>query len=155
MIDHFTETDLSDVAVLLRGLNALHAARLPQRFHEAADAAALGSFLQERMGQGARALVYRAGGVARGYLLWHPRDVPASAVDHARRVAVLEHIAVAPSWRRRGIARRLVARFEAEAAGAGCEAWLTAVHDFNAASAALMRQAGAARAIDILEKPLA
>lgn len=154
MIDHFTQTDLRDVAALLRGLNALHAAKLPQRFHETADEAALGAFLSEQLGQGARALVYRTEGVARGYLLWRMREVPASAVERARRLAVLDHIAVAPSWRRRGIGRRLVARFEAEAAEAGCAAWVTAVHVFNAPSAALMRQAGAARAVDVLEKPL-
>ncbi|MCR8549898.1 GNAT family N-acetyltransferase [Salipiger sp. P9] len=154
MIDHFTETDLPHVAALLRGLNALHVARVPQRFHDAADETALAAFLAQQMAEGAQALVYRAEGVPRGYLLWKRRDMPASAVDRARRLAVLDHIAVAPSWRRRGIGRRLVARFEAEARAAGCEGWITMVHAFNGASAGLMRQSGAALAVEVLEKRL-
>ena len=103
MIDTFLDTDLPHVASLLRGLNALHVQRVPHRFHDDADPETLEAFLATLMEQGGRILVYRAEGVPRGYLLWKLRDIPASAVERGRRVAVLEHIAVAPSWRRRGI----------------------------------------------------
>ncbi|MBN8185589.1 GNAT family N-acetyltransferase [Salipiger thiooxidans] len=154
MIDSFLDTDLPHVASLLRGLNALHVQRVPHRFHDDADAETLEAFVATLMEQGARILVYRAEGVPRGYLLWKLRDIPASAVERERRVAVLEHIAVAPSWRRRGIARRLVERFETGIRSEGCEGWLTTVHSFNDASAALMRRAGARPAVELLEKQL-
>lgn len=154
MIDSFLDTDLPHVASLLRGLNALHVQRVPHRFHDDADPETLEAFVATLMEQGGRILVYRAEGVPRGYLLWKLRDIPASAVERGRRVAVLEHIAVAPSWRRRGIARRLVERFETGIRSEGCEGWVTTVHSFNAASAALMRRAGARTAVELLEKQL-
>ncbi|EEX13714.1 GCN5-related N-acetyltransferase [Citreicella sp. SE45] len=154
MIDTFLDTDLPHVASLLRGLNALHVQRVPHRFHDDADPETLEAFLATLMEQGGRILVYRAEGVPRGYLLWKLRDIPASAVERGRRVAVLEHIAVAPSWRRRGIARRLVERFETGIRSEGCEGWVTTVHSFNDASAALMRRAGARAAVELLEKQL-
>ena len=154
MIDTFLDTDLPHVASLLRGLNALHVQRVPHRFHDDADPETLEAFLATLMEQGGRILVYRAEGVPRGYLLWKLRDIPASAVERGRRVAVLEHIAVAPSWRRRGIARRLVERFETGIRSEGCEGWVTTVHSFNAASGALMRRAGARAAVELLENQL-
>lgn len=154
MIDSFLDTDLPHVASLLRGLNALHVQQAPHLFHDDADAETLEAFLATLMEQGGRILVYRAEGVPRGYLLWKLRDIPASAVERGRRVAVLDHIAVAPSWRRRGIARRLVERFEAGIRSEGCEGWVTTVHSFNDASAALMRRAGARPAVELLEKQL-
>ncbi|SDE11893.1 Acetyltransferase (GNAT) family protein [Salipiger thiooxidans] len=154
MIDSFLDTDLPHVASLLRGLNALHVQQVPHRFHDDADPETLEAFVATLMEQGGRILVYRAEGVPRGYLLWKLRDIPASAVERGRRVAVLEHIAVAPSWRRRGIARRLVERFETGIRSEGCEGWVTTVHSFNGASAALMRRAGARPAVELLEKQL-
>ncbi|MBU2959596.1 GNAT family N-acetyltransferase [Citreicella sp. C3M06] len=154
MIDPLSKHDLPQVAPLLRGLNALHVSRVPHRFHGASDDAALGGFLAQQLDDGAFGLVYRAEGVVRGYLLWRVRDIPASAVEQGRRVALLDHIAVAPSWRRRGIARRLARRFESEARAAGCDGWVVSVHSFNAASWALMRGLGARDAVQILEKLL-
>ena len=154
MIDHFLRTDLPQVASLLRGLNALHVQRVPHRFHAEADDAALAGMLTQDLEAGAEALVYRAEGVVRGYLLWRLREVPESAVERPRCLAVLDHIAVAPSWRRRGIARRLVAGFEAEITARGCESWVAHVHSFNGASRGLMQRAGAARAVEVYEKRL-
>ncbi|EIE52863.1 N-acetyltransferase [Citreicella sp. 357] len=154
MIDNLLPDDLPQVAPLLRGLNALHAAQVPHRFHPDAGDAALGAFLERELASGARGLVYRTEGVVRGYLLWRCRTVPCTAVEHARTIAVLDHIAVAPSWRRRGIGRRLAERFETQARAAGCDGWIVAVHSFNTASAALMRGLGARDAVTMLEKPL-
>lgn len=154
MIDHFLRTDLPQVASLLRGLNALHVQRVPHRFHAEADDAALAGMLAQDLEAGAEALVYRAEGVVRGYLLWRLREVPESTVERPRCLAVLDHIAVAPSWRRRGIARRLVAGFEAEITARGCESWVAHVHKFNDASRGLMQRAGAARAVEVYEKRL-
>jgi len=154
MIDHLLQSDLPQVASLLRGLNALHVQRVPQRFHAEADDAALAGLLAQELDTGAEALVYRAEGVARGYLLWRMREVPRSAVQRPRRLAVLDHITVAPSWRRRGIARRLVAGFEAEITARDCDGWVAHVHSFNGASRGLMQRAGAVRAVEVYEKRL-
>ncbi len=154
MIDHLLQTDLPQVASLLRGLNALHVQRVPHRFHAEADEPALAGMLAHELDTGAEALVYRAEGVARGYLLWRPREVAVSAVERPRKLAVLDHIAVAPSWRRRGIARRLVAGFEEEIAARGCDGWIASVHSFNAPSRGLMQRAGAERAVEVYEKRL-
>ncbi len=154
MIDHLLQSDLPQVASLLRGMNALHVQRVPQRFHAEADDAALVGMLAQELDSGAEALVYRAEGVVRGYLLWRRRKVSRSAVERPRSRAVLDHIAVAPSWRRRGIARRLVAGFEAEIAARGCDVWVAHVHSFNGASRGLMQRAGATRAVEVYEKRL-
>lgn len=155
MIDDLILDDLPQVAPLLRGLNGLHVAHVPHRFHDDAGDAALAAFLEHQLASGARGLVYRAEGVVRGYLLWRCQERPRTAVDCARTVAVLDHIAVAPSWRRRGIARRLVERFEKQAHAEGCDGWTVTVHSFNAASAALMRGVGARDAVTTLEKQFA
>ncbi|WP_417725400.1 GNAT family N-acetyltransferase [Salipiger sp.] len=147
MIDTCTSRDLPQLAPLLRGLNALHAAHVPTRFHAEAGDEALRAHLGAELERGARVLGYRAGGVLRGYLLWRMRDVPASALEHRRSLGVLEHVFVAPTWRRRGIARRLVARFETMARAEGAREWVVTWHVFNAASEALMRGAGADPAV--------
>ena len=155
MIDDLQPDDLPQLVPLLRALNALHAAQVPGRFHGDASDGALAQHLADLLASGARGLVYRTEGVARGYLLWRRRDLPGDAVACARSVAVLDHIAVAPSWRRRGIARRLALRFEARARAAGCDGWIVTVHGFNGASSALMRGLGARDAVTVLEKPFA
>lgn len=154
MIDPLSNQDLPQVAPLLRGLNALHVSQVPHRFHDASDDTTLGGFLAQQLAEGALGLVYRTEGVVRGYLLWRMRDIPDNAVERGRRVALLDHIAVAPSWRRRGIARRLAQRFESDARAAGCDGWVVYVHGFNAASRGLMRGLGAQDAVQVLEKPL-
>ena len=136
MIDHLLQSDLPQVASLLRGLNALHVQRVPLRFHAEADDAALAGLLAQELDTGAEALVYRAEGVARGYLLWRMREVPRSAVQRPRRLAVLDHITVAP----------ITAR--------DCDGWVAHVHSFNGASRGLMQRAGAVRAVEVYEKRL-
>ncbi|WP_343502650.1 GNAT family N-acetyltransferase [Alloyangia pacifica] len=151
----FTSCDSKDIpalAVMLRGLHGLHVAHVPHRFHDRASEAELQSFLAEAMAQGAQLRAYRVGHVPRGYLMWRWRLSEATTLGHAQRRAELEHIWVEPSWRRRGVARRLIAGFEAEIAGQGAEGWTTTVHAFNAPSRALMLGAGATGAVEVLEK---
>lgn len=154
MITPATPDDIPDLAQMLRGLNALHARHLPERFHDTARDAGLRGIFRDHMGQGAQVLIYRTEGVARGYLMWMAEERPGTTLEHAQRHAVLDHIYVAPGWRRRGIGGRLIRRFEAEARAAGHARWLTRVHDFNRASLALMDRAGAKPAVQVLTKPL-
>ncbi|MBE9635231.1 GNAT family N-acetyltransferase [Salipiger mangrovisoli] len=153
----FTPCDTTDtpaLAVLLRGLHAHHVAQVPHRFHDQATQEELQAVLDDAMAEGAQLRAYRVEGVPRGYLMWRWRLRAGSALEHPQRVALLEHIWVDPSWRRRGVARRLIAGFEAEISGQGAEGWITKVHAFNAPSRALMLGAGAMGAVEVLEKRL-
>lgn len=154
MIDTATDSDIPALAEMLSALNAHHVKDVPWRFHAEGAQKDLQSFLADRMAAGARALIYRTEGVARAYLLWQVIDQPATALEHARKMALLDHVYVAPIWRRRGLARRLVARFEAESAALGCGSWVTRVHAFNEGSTAMMQGAGARLAVQVFEKPL-
>ncbi|MBV7394020.1 GNAT family N-acetyltransferase [Mameliella sediminis] len=154
MIDTASHSDIPALAELLFALNAHHATDLPGRFHKDGALPELESFLSDRLTGGARALIYRTEGVARAYLLWQILERPASALEHPARMALLDHIYVAPIWRHRGLARRLIARFENDIREEGCEGWLTRVHAFNTASAAMMQGAGAQLSVQTFEKRL-
>ncbi|SMX42590.1 GNAT family N-acetyltransferase [Maliponia aquimaris] len=154
MIDTARDTDLPALADMLYALNALHATHLPERFHTAGRRSDLGDILAGAMADGAQLLIYRTEGVPRGYLMWRPVDRPATALELAARKALLDHIYVQPIWRRRGLGARLMARFEQDIRAEGCTGWISRVHAFNGASAALMRGAGAQLSLQVFEKPL-
>lgn len=154
MIDTATDHDMPALADMLYALNAHHAADLPDRFHTDGSSPALQAFFAQQLGQGARVLLYRTEGVPRGYLMWQILDRAGTALEHPRRQALLDHIYVQPIWRHRGLARRLIARFEQDSAALGCTGWVTRVHAFNSPSAALMRGAGARLAVESYEKRL-
>ncbi|MEQ5870046.1 GNAT family N-acetyltransferase [Sagittula sp. NFXS13] len=142
MITTAETSDLPDLVSLMRALNAYHADHAPDRFHDRACDADLLGLLQSAQADGARFLIYRTEGVARGYLKWLPVPAAAPVMEHPRRQALLDHIYVEPIWRRRGLASRLIARFEAEIAG-HFDGWTVRVHAFNTASRALMQRHGA------------
>lgn len=155
MIDPATDADIPALAEMLFLLNAHHAAHVPHRFHTDGDQSALRSMVADAMTAGAQILVYRTAGVPRGYLMWQHVERPASALEIAGRHALLDHIHVEPIWRRRGLASRLIARFEEDSRAQGCSGWVVKVHAFNTASKALMRRAGADLAIEVLERSFA
>ena len=101
MIRNFTPADLPHVTALFGADTRTDA----------------GQRLERQLDQGARLLVYSAEGVARGCLLWRVQ-----ASQEGARWAKLDHVAVSPSWRRRGLARRLVGRFAEESLQQGCVA---------------------------------
>lgn len=152
MIDTATEADIPALAAMLRQLNAVHVAGNPQRFHDHGTAEARQAFFADALASGARVLVYRVEGGPRGYLMWRQRPPGCAALERPRRLAVLDHIFVAPICRRRGMGSRLIRRFEADIRAEGCEGWVTTVHGFNASSRALMQQAGARPTVEMLER---
>ncbi|EPX85403.1 GNAT family N-acetyltransferase [Salipiger mucosus] len=101
MIVTCTEDDLPDLARMLRPA----ADRLPGQVCGMTEPGALCDVLSCEMRGGARVLGYRAGGALRGCLIAWPRE----AVDV---LAGRHYVWVAPTWRHRGIARRLVAACE-------------------------------------------
>ncbi|MFW2587811.1 N-acetyltransferase family protein [Sagittula sp. SSi028] len=153
MITTLTPEDLNQIVPLLRDLNALHAMHLPDRFHNDGSDAALLELLRAEHAQGARFIMYETEGVARGYLKWRPMPEGPQALCRPQRRALLDHIYVDPIWRRRGLASRLITRFETEIA-AEFAGWTVRVHAFNRASRALMDRHGAHAAVLSLDKPL-
>ena len=147
MITEARAQDLPALVPLLRDLNALHADRVPAMYHDDGSDAEIEAVLRGMVEEGARILIYVTEGVPRAYLLWKPNRAPVEALECPLRLAVLDHIYVAPIWRKRGMARRLVARFEADIEKAGFEGWRVSVHRFNAASVALMQNTGARPAV--------
>lgn len=152
MITPATDTDIPALAGMLRDLNAWHVPLAPHRLHGQGDHAALCAFFNTALADGARVLIYRTEGVARGYLMWTVQDRSGSAVTKALRRAVLDHIYVEPSWRHCGLAQRLIARFEQDSRAEGCAGWITHVFAQNEASLSLMRGQGAQTAMEVLEK---
>ncbi len=142
-----TEADIPALAGLMRGVQAT---RLPcggRGIPEVVFASALS--------EGARLLAYRAEAVPRGVLMWRWRKESSTEGPKERSAALraqLDHIWVEPSWRRRGVARRLIAAFEAEIAAQGACGWLAQGEGMSAASGALMRRAGACACSERLEK---
>ncbi|MCD1619995.1 GNAT family N-acetyltransferase [Salipiger marinus] len=151
MIAPCTTSDIPALAALLRGLQAHHAAHLPQRFHDRATEADLRDVLHHALSEGAELLAYRVEGVPRGYLMWRWGD----RRDGMPGLAQLDHLWTDPSWRRRGIARRLLAAFEARTIAQGAQGWSVAPQGTNAAARALMAGAGARPAARMLEKRFA
>jgi len=154
MIFAQTIDDIPGLVAMLRGLNLCHVSHGPHPVHNYATEAELADFLATAMADGAQVLAYRAGGVPRGYLMWRLCDVAPGVVDRQRRFGFLDHIYVEPSWRRKGIAGRLIARFESEIAAQACTGWRSTARNFNTASAALMARAGAEVAAYMFEKEL-
>ncbi|WP_121631001.1 GNAT family N-acetyltransferase [Tropicibacter alexandrii] len=152
MITQACDADIPAIARMLHDLNALHAHHRPDRFHDHGPQDALCAFLRDQMGQGARILLYVTEGVPRGYLMWKDARADPTALEHARGQAVLDHIHVEPVWRRRGLASRLIARFETDLKAEGLTGWRSQVHTFNHASAALMRRHGAEVTVDLFER---
>lgn len=151
MITQAIDADIPAIARMLHDLNALHAHHRPDRFHDRGTHEALCAFLRDQTGQGARILIYVTEGVPRGYLMWKDGSADPTALEHARRQAVLDHIHVEPVWRRRGLASRLIARFEADIRAEGMTGWRSYVHTFNHASAALMRRHRAKVTVTLFE----
>ncbi|MCA0995463.1 ESCO1/2 family N-acetyltransferase [Alloyangia pacifica] len=138
-----TEADIPALAGLMRGVQA---PRLPCGGRGVPEVV-----LASALSEGARLLAYRAEAVPRGVLMWRWRKESSTERAEARR-AQLDHIWVEPSWRRRGVARRLIAAFEAEIAAQGASGWLAQGEGMSAASGALMRRAGACACSKRLEK---
>lgn len=152
MITQATQSDLPALVPLLRELNGLHAENLPRRFHQSGSNSDLLEVLRTGHVTGTRFLIYKTEGVVRGYLAWvmAPRGKP--GLEHPQTLALLDHIYVEPILRRRGVASRLIARFEADISALGAEGWTVRVHSFNRASAALMERHGAQLSVQSFTK---
>jgi GNAT superfamily N-acetyltransferase len=150
MITPCETRDLTALARMLHELGELTGAP-PAALAEGGGPAALRAVFTEALARDASVLVYRTEGLARGYLMWRPLP---GAAGSPRRMALLEQLFVDPVWRRRGLARRLLARCEADLRAAGFTGWTAPVPEASTASRAWMRAAGAERSGPVCEKAL-
>ena len=156
IVTDFGPEDLPRLVPLMRAVQAVHAAALPELFHDRASDGDLLAHLSEAAQGGAlflAAVTPRQEVLGLAVVLIQGR--PADCLRHAATMGVLDVISVAPHARRRGIGRALVAAMEARLRTRGIAGWRASHWAFNDASAGLMAATGAkvalvtlARAID-------
>lgn len=145
--------DYAGVCRLLDGVDALHRAKLPWLFQEPEaqprTAAYFAGLLQR---EDSPVFVADAGsivGVAHGLM----RAAPELPIFVQQRWGLLDVLAVAAAWRRRGSGARLVAAMEAWALAAGA-AWLElSVYEFNAEAHRFYEALGYLPLRTVLRKP--
>ena len=123
--------DYGSACLLLDSLDALHRERLPWLFRAPETEARTTAYFEQWLAAGdAHVLLADAGEVV-GIAIVLLRAAPDFAVFIPQRWAVLDNLVVAPSWRRRGIARSLTRAAEEWASAQGA-AWLElGVYEFN------------------------
>ncbi len=149
----------SDEAALLVPLcevvQDLHRQHRPDIFTPpAADGDVIAYFKDWMNRPGVTVLLAEQGGLAVGYLLFEVQERPGTALSQPMQRGFLQHIAVLPDWQRQGIGRALIARMKDLLRQEGVGRWATSYWCFNAASAALMEQAGATPAYIVADAPL-
>ncbi|MBK7199383.1 GNAT family N-acetyltransferase [Candidatus Amarolinea dominans] len=91
-----------------------------------------------------------AGQVQRAIGLWQgPALVGVVLATHDSRRGYINRLAVAPTYRRHGLGRRLIAACEAWFASLGIEVWSALIENWNDASFAIFVAAGYTRHADI------
>ena len=91
-----------------------------------------------------------AGQVQRAIGLWQgPALVGVVLATHDSRRGYINRLAVAPTYRRHGLGRRLIASCEAWFASLGIEVWSALIENWNDASFAIFAAAGYTRHADI------
>lgn len=119
-----------------------------------ADIATLTEVVSAHLAPNSQLLVYRLEGVPRGCLSWQVVTQPSCQTCHSDRLALLKHIFVVPNFRRHGMGRRLITRFEDEITQDRCIAWRAAVSSGTMGFAGLMACSGAVQSAVGYEKRL-
>jgi diamine N-acetyltransferase len=137
-----TASDAETLAGLNRTVQELHVAHRPDSFKNPDVASVADWFRTTLEDSTVRAWIAECDGVAAGYVLAITYDRPENAFRFARRFCEIDQIAVAPAFRRRGIARALVERvFEDARSRAIEDVELTSWH-FNTEAHAVFRALG-------------
>lgn len=103
-------SDVDALVVLNRFVQELHVARRPDYFKHVDERSVADWFRSMLWNSAVRAWIAESEGSPVGYALTVTRDRPENAFCSARRFCEIDHIAVSPAFRRRGIARALVER---------------------------------------------
>ncbi len=144
MIETLSIDDLPDILPALRQVQDLHVHARPDIFATWEDETAYLAFFRKMMEeQGLTILVWREDGRCVGFVSYEIETRAANPFLNPHRRGNLHHISVLATHRRRGIGLALVRAVQAALREAGVDLWVVTYWRFNAASAALMRAAGA------------
>jgi ribosomal protein S18 acetylase RimI-like enzyme len=135
-----------DAALLVELNGHVHAAHLraePAIYRET-DPAAVEAWFRERLSRpGWHALVAEVDGRAVGLAVTELVERPEHAYAHPQRYVVVNQLAVAPAWRRRGIGRALMEEVHARAKARGVERVELEVRGWNAGAVRFYEGLGA------------
>jgi ribosomal protein S18 acetylase RimI-like enzyme len=144
MIEILSPDHLPDILPALRQVQQTHVDARPDIFAPyGADADYLAFFRTAMTEKGLTVLVWRDAGRCVGFLSYEIEERDANPFLNQNRQGYLHHISVLDSHRRQGIGRALVQAMQAALVKEGVTMWKVTYWRFNAASAALMRSAGA------------
>jgi GNAT superfamily N-acetyltransferase len=150
-----TPNDYGGIAGLLREVDELHRVNAPWLFQDPAREPRSREFFEQLVASGDSAvLVAEAERQLVGVVTVIMRRAPDFPVFIEQAWGVLDSIAVARSWRRRGAGRTLTRAAEQWALGRGAK-WLElGVYEFNAEARAFYQALGYAPVSTKLRKPL-
>ena len=132
MIRAVTPNDIGAVVRLFHGVQELHATHVPAAFRQPSDEESASAWLAPILGNpNAYCRLAEQDGEAVGYLFAQEVHREESLIRPALRWLVLEHIAVAPSFQRRGVGTALMKALFAEAAARKIERIELEVWSFN------------------------
>lgn len=107
-VRHANLDDVEALVVMNRFIQDLHLAHRPDSFNQTDEMSVAGWFNSMLGNTAVRTWIAESGGRPAGYALTIVYDRPAHAFCPARRFCEIDHIAVVPACRRKGVARALV-----------------------------------------------
>lgn len=134
--------DLDALVELNRAVQGLHAAALPSLFKSECAVETVKEAFQKMMAAPGGCWLIAEAVQPCGYLYADFRERPESWSQRQRRVCNISHVAVSPGWRRRGVARRLVAHLREEAERRGFARIELDVWSFNREAKACFARLG-------------
>ncbi|MEP7052018.1 MAG: GNAT family N-acetyltransferase [Pseudomonadota bacterium] len=154
LIREATAGDYEGVVALYAEVDALHAQRAPWMFRAPLSEPRSREFFDNQLrAADSTLLVADAGGIV-GLAAVILRSAPEMSIFVPQRWGVLDNIAVARAWRRRGVGRALTIAAEAWGLTRGAQ-WLElVVYDFNTDARAFYEALGYGPATLKLRKPL-
>ncbi len=136
-------SDAAHLVPLTLQVQAVHSAQQPSRYTVDPDPQAVAAFLSGWLVQEhVTALVTGPTHAPSGYLIYEIERRGPSVLKRAETRAMLHHICVDSAHRRQGLGRALIAAFKAREDVRAADRLRTSYASFNAASAALMADAG-------------
>ena len=113
--------DITALVNLNRFVQDLHFMNVPQRFRPMDEKAVSGWFRSMMDIPDARAWIVESMGSPVGYVLAVTYDRPENPFCHRRLFCEIDHIAIAPAFRKKGLARALVERVLGDALSRGIQ----------------------------------
>lgn len=115
-----TAEDATSLAALNHHVHDLHVEAEPAVYRPTQDDEVAARLREVIADPDAQIIVAEVDGTQVGYLVWHVIATPTTPYTHARRVAHVDALAVAPTHRRQGVGRTLMEGAASAAAQRGC-----------------------------------